>query len=48
MRDIVTTALELAGFVCLVAAAAITYGLGAALAVAGFLLVSIGVIAGRE
>lgn len=46
MRDVMTTAFEVAGFACLVASAA-TLGLGAALFVAGLSLLAIGYLAGR-
>lgn len=46
MRDSITTLLEVAGFVSLVASAA-TVGLGPALLVAGLSLLAIGYLAGR-
>ena len=46
MRDALTTLLEVAGFVCLVASAA-TLGLGPALLVGGLCLIALGYLAGR-
>lgn len=46
MRDVLTTFLEVAGFVCLVASAA-TLGLGPGLLVAGLSLIVLGYLAGR-